>query len=50
MLHLAIAAVVSGAWLVLGARRRRAEIARKRWIRAGLAFPHQAVTVRRIDR
>jgi hypothetical protein len=38
------------AWTAVGARRRRIELARERWIRAGLTADHAPVNVRRIDR
>ena len=49
VIQLAAAAGMLVVWYAVGARRRRIETARERWIRAGLTAPHQAASVRRLD-
>jgi hypothetical protein len=49
VIQLAAVAALLVVWYAAAARRRRMEAARGRWLRAGLAAPHQAASVRRLD-
>lgn len=48
LVQVAVAGAGVAAWVVTGARRRRIENERERWIRRGLTPPPQAAHVRRI--
>ena len=50
LLQLLVTGLCVSAWFAVGARRRRIELARERWLRAGLMADRPTTNVRRIER